>query len=123
MAGRVVDPDGRPVIEAQVSLLTVPGSSSRRTVTNFDGTVSATGGYRRALIAGRFKLIYESDQQSELYDLSKDPMELSNLIADSEYATVRTALIEDLLRWCVRLDDTLGVGRYEVVHPERNWYL
>ncbi len=90
--------------------------------TNFDGTQVAMSGYRRALIKGRWKLIYDLELPDELYDLQNDPLETNNLANDVSLAPVRQELMNDLLHWCVRTDDNLQVGRYKVKMPEHNWY-
>merc|ERR1740115_484553 len=56
------------------------------------------------------KLVYRSDpiapdHSSELYDLVADPYELSNKYSDPSYATLRSDLKEQILRWLVQTSD------------------
>jgi arylsulfatase A-like enzyme len=90
--------------------------------TTFDGTRIATSGFRRAIVSGRWKLIYDLDLPLELYDLERDPWELENLAQDGSYSQTKEDLIRELLYWSVRLDDNLGVKRYSVEMPPHNWY-
>lgn len=89
--------------------------------TNFDGTIVATSGYRRALIKGPWKLVYDLELPLELYDLAADPDERQNRASDPEVAAVLADLQAELLWWSVRLDDNLLVQRYEVAHPPHHW--
>lgn len=43
------------------------------------------GDIRRAVIAGRFKYIYDPTDIPELYDLESDPLEMKNLVLDPAY--------------------------------------
>ena len=90
--------------------------------TNFDGTLVATSGYRRAVIAGRWKLVYDLELPPELYDLSSDPYELVNLANEPAVSEVLHQMERLLLWWSVRLDDNLGVQRYQVATPPHGWY-
>ena len=51
------------------------------------------------------KLIYRPDDQSELYDLIKDPRELHNLYNQSGHAKVQGQLFAQLMDWYVRTCD------------------
>ena len=56
------------------------------------------------------KLVFRSDptdpdHSSELYDLVKDPYELSNKYGDPSYALLRAELKEEILRWLVQTSD------------------
>jgi choline-sulfatase len=51
------------------------------------------------------KLAYRPDGISELYDLKKDPRELSNVYMDKDYADIRNQMESDLLRWMVETGD------------------
>jgi arylsulfatase A-like enzyme len=90
--------------------------------TNFDGTRVASSGFRRAVIKGRWKLVYDLDFPLEMYDLERDPHELANLAGDPGLAGVRRELLDELLYWCVRLEDNQQVKRYTPVMPPHNWH-
>ena len=47
---------------------------------------------QRALVTERWKLIYQEDGFCELYDLARDPAELSNLAEDAD----RRSVVEDM---------------------------
>ncbi len=51
------------------------------------------------------KLIYRPDDQSELYDLAKDPRELHNVHGESGYSRVQASLFGELMNWYVRTSD------------------
>ena len=59
--------------------MSIGGWAAPAVAITVDGTVSAVSGYRRALVMGRWKLVFESDQEWELYDLENDPAERENL--------------------------------------------
>lgn len=90
--------------------------------TNFDGTRMATSGYRRAVVKNGWKLIYDLDLPLELYHIEVDSNELFNQAQNSEFSSICQDLLNELLYWCVRLDDNLGVKRYNPKMPEHNWY-
>jgi choline-sulfatase len=51
------------------------------------------------------KLVYRPDDQSELYDLVKDPREVRNIYGDGSSRAVQAHLLEDLMNWYVRTSD------------------
>jgi choline-sulfatase len=51
------------------------------------------------------KLIYRPDDQSELYDLIKDPRELRNVYGEPAYRNVQNELFYKILNWYVRTSD------------------
>lgn len=55
----------------------------------------------------RYKLIYRTDGEHELYDLEKDPKELCNVYGQEEYAAVSLKLERDMLRWYAATSDTV----------------
>lgn len=59
------------------------------------------GGFQpiRCVRGGRFKLSINLNSEDELYDLDRDPQELTNLIDVAEYAQSRNALHDALLAW------------------------
>ncbi len=90
--------------------------------TNFDGTRVVTSGYRRAVVKGRWKLIYDLQYPLELYDLQEDPFELNNLAADENLSTVREEMLLELLHWSIRLEDNSQVKRYSLKRADHNWF-
>jgi len=59
----------------------------------------------RAVCDGRFKLVINLLTSDELYDLDRDPEEMTNLIADPDSAAVRDRLHDKLLDWMNRTRD------------------
>jgi arylsulfatase A-like enzyme len=73
-------------------------------------TISQTHGHGedvvgRALLEERYKYVYTSNQTDELYDLTDDPYELSNLAVKPEYGSLRTELRGRLKALCQTLGD------------------
>lgn len=60
---------------------------------------------QRMLRTRTHKLVFNSPERGELYDLEKDPNEMVNLIADPESASVKQEMISSLLDEMHRLDD------------------
>lgn len=55
----------------------------------------------------RYKLIYNAQDRSELYDLKLDPAELTNVHSHPGYREVRLELETDLLRWMNTTEDPI----------------
>ncbi|MEO8052716.1 MAG: sulfatase-like hydrolase/transferase [Acidobacteriota bacterium] len=51
------------------------------------------------------KLVYRPDDQSELYDLAKDPRELHNVYGQASYRKIQSDLFVQLMNWYVRTSD------------------
>ena len=51
------------------------------------------------------KLVYRPDDQSELYDLAKDPRELHNVYGHASYRKAQSDLFVQLMNWYVRSSD------------------
>jgi arylsulfatase A-like enzyme len=117
IGGQVLTSDDDVGVGADADTLYVDGVAR----TNFDGTRASAGGYRRALIKGQWKLIYDLEYPLELYNLATDPFELENLAEEPSCAATRAELLEELLHWSVRLSDNLQVRRYEVKRGAHNW--
>ena len=82
-------------------------------------------GTMRMIRKERWKLIYDTRGNGYLYDLETDPAELSNLFGESEYAAVRTGMIEELLLQTLRASDPIPYpgGIYErKTHPRNYWH-
>jgi arylsulfatase A-like enzyme len=63
---------------------------------------------QRMVRTNEYKLVYNSPDRNELYDLSRDPHELRNLIDHPEYRSVRADLAERLASWMRETDDVLA---------------
>lgn len=53
------------------------------------------------------KLIYRVNGVCELYDLVKDPQELTNVYGDSAYASIQNDLLNNLLQWYQSTSDSV----------------
>lgn len=57
------------------------------------------GDLRRAVMEGPYKYIYDPREQSELYDLVHDPLEMNNLSGEKEYKEIEKNLHDKLITW------------------------
>ena len=58
----------------------------------------------------RWKYMYDpTDPVDELYDMGKDPWELTNLALDDNYANIREEMRTRLLRWSILTEDTSSI--------------
>lgn len=103
--------------DAWPQLLGKPGESTFASELN---SVSQSG-HRKMVRKGRWKLVYDPYGASELYDLDDDPQELNNLYASSRAREVRQELIEELLNWSIRTEDTLPRNRWPVKRRRHLW--
>ena len=55
----------------------------------------------------KYKLVYRTSGDSELYDLEKDPKELKNVYRDPQYGEIVQKMEAELLKWYVRTSDTV----------------
>jgi uncharacterized sulfatase len=65
------------------------------------------GGFQpsRAVFDGRYKLVINLVSDDELYDLSNDPHELTNLIQSADHARIRDGLHDRVLKWMSETSD------------------
>lgn len=63
---------------------------------------------QRMVRTKKYKFIFNSPDKNELYDLRQDPHELHNVIDDDEYKRVRENMMDRMVRWMKRTDDTIG---------------
>ncbi|MBD2844391.1 sulfatase-like hydrolase/transferase [Paenibacillus sp. IB182496] len=63
------------------------------------------GDIRRAVITKQFKYIFDPRDEEELYDLSQDPLEMTNVARLEAYAPRRQQLKEQLLAWSASRGD------------------
>jgi arylsulfatase A-like enzyme len=78
-------------------------------------------GKTKMLRSGRWKLVFDAWGHGELYDLENDPAELRDLYADPWTATIRSSLLEELLRWAILTDDDLPQAAYAPKRAPHNW--
>lgn len=69
--------------------------------TRFELDHDGFGGYQpiRCVFDGRYKLAINLLDSDELYDLEKDPGEMTNLIHSSEHTDIRNRLHDRLMQW------------------------
>ena len=59
----------------------------------------------RAIITNRYKYVFNDTFKDELYDLSKDPYELNNLINEEKYIPILKDLKTRLNQWQIQTGD------------------
>jgi arylsulfatase A-like enzyme len=90
---------------------------------SFDCLNSVTqSGNLKLVRLGDWKLLFDSQGNGEMYDLSTDPAELNNLFDHPDCATQQLALATELLQWTIRTEDDLPGGRYVRKHASHNWF-
>ena len=65
----------------------------------------------RMLRKGDWKLIFDMQGKGQLYNLTKDPVELNNLYDNRDTAEIKQQLLADLLAWTLRVQDPLPLPR------------
>ncbi len=65
------------------------------------------GDFTKAIRTRRWRYIWYSNGEEELYDHETDPHELKNLAADPDFATIRDQLKMELLEWNALTEDPL----------------
>ena len=68
-------------------------------------------GTLRMLRKGDWKLVYDMTGHGELYDVSKDPMEMDNLFGKPKFAEKQAEMVADLLKWELATEDPLPIPR------------
>lgn len=63
------------------------GEEDRMVYAQYSGN-PGYGTIRRAAISKRYKYVYDSNREHELYDLEKDPMEMNNAAGQEEYREI-----------------------------------
>jgi arylsulfatase A-like enzyme len=71
---------------------------------------------------GDCKLLFDSMGQKALFDLATDPGELENLYDHPAYAATRTQMLESLLAWCIRTEDSLPRAKYLPKTAPHGWH-
>ena len=80
-------------------------------------------GTMRMVRKGDWRLVMDMQGRGQLYDLSSDPAERSNLYDDPEHANMQRELLADLLAWTIRSQDPLPlpVDKYIYKRDDRNY--
>lgn len=85
-----------------------PGDAPPLAEASLDEINEVTQSGRTCMVRrGRWKLVVDRDDGAELYDLSVDPAETTDLAGRSEHAEVRADLLAELARWSLRVRDPL----------------
>jgi arylsulfatase A-like enzyme len=84
-------------------------------------------GNQKMVRMGDWKLVYDMMGYGALYNLLRDPFELTNLFGKQEYAQTQAMLMSELAMWLIRTQDALPTGpqngKYQTKWPSRhNWY-
>lgn len=84
-------------------------------------------GYQKMVRMGDWKLIYDMMGYGQLYHLPSDPCELKNLFGHPAMAKEQAQLMEELLMWTIRCQDSLPTGPQGVKYQtkwskQHNWY-
>jgi arylsulfatase A-like enzyme len=79
-------------------------------------------GNMKMIRKGDWKLTFDMVGNAELYNIRRDPYELTNLYHSREHSSVKAELTTDLLRWVIRTQDDLPQGAYPAKWAARNWY-
>ena len=81
-------------------------------------------GTMRMLRKGDWKLVYDMQGKGQLYNLTKDPVELNNLYDNRESAEVKQQMLADLMAWTLRVQDPLPLPRSRYImktDPHNYW--
>lgn len=84
-------------------------------------------GLQKMVRMGDWKLIYDMMGYGQLYNLASDPCELHNLFGQTSAAAEQARLMEELLMWTIRNQDSLPTGpqngKYQTKWSKKhNWY-
>lgn len=96
--------------------------------TMFDELNKVTqSGSQKMVRMGDWKLVYDMMGYGQLYNLRKDPCEISNLFNNPEHAKEQAALMAELAMWIIRAQDSLPTGpqnpKYQTKwSTQHNWY-
>lgn len=60
---------------------------------------------------GIWKLIFTMNGHGELYNLEDDPKELNNLYNNKSCTETKIALVEEILKWCLRVQDPMVIRK------------
>jgi hypothetical protein len=71
---------------------------------------------------GNWKLLFDVMGNGQLYDLHADPGELDNLYNQPVHAAVQMDMLQTLLAWCIRTEDSLPLAKYLPKVAPHGWY-
>lgn len=71
---------------------------------------------------GRWKLLFDAMGVGQLYDLDADPGELDNLYGRPEHEAAQRDMLQTLLTWCIRTEDSLPRAMYLPKIAAHGWY-
>jgi arylsulfatase A-like enzyme len=71
---------------------------------------------------GHWKLLFDVMGHGELYNLDADPGELDNLFGQPQHAQTQMDMLQTLLAWSIRTEDSLPRAKYLPKVPEHGWY-
>jgi arylsulfatase A-like enzyme len=104
------------------------GAEAHPRTAGFDELNKVTlSGLEKMVRMGDWKLIYDMMGYGQLYHLASDPCELKNLFGHPSAAAEQAMLMQELLMWAIRTQDSLPTGaqnvKYQTKWPaEHNWY-
>jgi arylsulfatase A-like enzyme len=81
-------------------------------------------GTMRMLHKGDWKLVFDMQGNGQLYNLTKDPVELKNLYDDHELTEIKQQMLADLMAWTLRVQDPLPLPRRRYImktDPHNYW--
>jgi arylsulfatase A-like enzyme len=84
-------------------------------------------GNQKMVRMGAWKLVYDMMGYGQLYNLERDPGELTNQFGKKRYAAIQADLMAELAMWTIRIQDALPTGpqnsQYQTKWPgAHNWY-
>lgn len=83
---------------------------------SFDTLNSWTqSGTMRAVRYNEWKLIYDMNGCGQLYNLEDDPMEIDNLFGNRKYNEIQNQIMEEMLKWTIKTQDSLPYPRRRYV--------
>lgn len=90
----------------------------------YDAVFSRYEDYQRTVRSRDYKLIvYPQVQKVQLFDMNKDPWEITNLAENSSTKTVRGELMQRLRRFQQELGDPLDLDHPQITRPTPIWEL
>jgi arylsulfatase A-like enzyme len=114
------------------SIAEPPESREKRTPspygTGWDELNKVTqSGLEKMVRMGDWKLVYGMMGYGQLYHLASDPCELNNLFGHPSAAKEQAQLLEELLMWTIRSQDSLPTGPQNIKYQtkwskQHNWY-
>lgn len=79
-------------------------------------------GYLKMVRMGDWKLLLDELGRGELYNLAQDPHELHNRFGEPAVLPEQARLLQELMQWGIRTEDSLPTAAYKAKWPARNWY-